>query len=221
MRPRSDYLITEDGPETRAYRVPTTDNNLDGHDRQHLWNDLAFLPDGGLVVTDSEEGTVYRVRNGRAERLLAPGSLLYPNGIATTPDGRRAFVAHGEGIAILDLATRRLAPLPHPDGVAILGIDGLYLDLQPAGGRLIGVQNDTDPIRLIALPLDATLTRVTGLTILAARTPNLPLPTTGALVGGDFYYMANTQTDQLSDDGRLLVPLEKLQPVMVRVMRLP
>ena len=200
---------------------PTGSVVLDGHDRQHLWNDLAFLPDGGLVVTDSEEGTVYRVRNGRAERLLAPGSLLYPNGIATTPDGRRAFVAHGEGIAILDLATRRLAPLPHPDGVAILGIDGHYLDLQPAGGRLIGVQNDTDPIRLIALPLDATLTRVTGLTILAARTPNLPLPTTGALVGGDFYYMANTQTDQLSDDGRLLVPLEKLQPVMVRVMRLP
>jgi len=33
MRPRSDYLITDDGPETRAYRVPTTDNNLDGHDR--------------------------------------------------------------------------------------------------------------------------------------------------------------------------------------------
>ena len=33
MRPRSDYLITDDGPEMRAYRVPTTDNNLDGHDR--------------------------------------------------------------------------------------------------------------------------------------------------------------------------------------------
>src|SRR3954471_7494246 len=200
---------------------PTGSVVLDGHDRLHLWNDLAFLPDGGLVVTDSEEGTVYRVRNGRAERLLAPGTLLYPNGIAATPDGRRAFVAHGEGIAVLDLATRRLTPLPHPDGIALLGIDGLYLDLQPGGGRLIGVQNDTDPIRLIALPLDPTLTRVTGLTILAARSSNLPSPTTGALVEGDFYYMANTQTDRFSDDGRLLVPLEKLEPVVVRVMRLP
>jgi hypothetical protein len=160
---------------------PTGSVVLDGHDRLHLWNDLAFLPSGGLVVTDSEEGTVYRVRGGRAERLLAPGALLYPNGISATPDGRRAFVAHDEGIAVLDLATRRLTPLPHPDGLALLGIDGLYLDLQPAGGRLIGVQNGTDPIRLIALPLDATLTRVTGLTILAARTPNLPSPTTGAL----------------------------------------
>lgn len=173
------------------------------------------------MVTDSEEGTVYRVRNGQAERLLEPGALPYPNGIAATPDGRRAFVAHGEGIAVLDLATRRLTPLPHPDGVAILGIDGLYLDLQPGGGRLIGIQNDTDPIRLIALPLDPTLTRVTGLTVLAARSPNLPSPTTGALVGGDFYFMANTQIDQLGDDGRLRVPLEKLEPVVVRVLRLP
>ena len=36
MRPRSDYLITEDGPETRAYRVKITDDNLDGHDRRTL-----------------------------------------------------------------------------------------------------------------------------------------------------------------------------------------
>jgi hypothetical protein len=38
----------------------------------------------------------------------------------------------------------------HPDGIAILCIDGLYLDLRPTGARLIGVQNGTDPIRLIA-----------------------------------------------------------------------
>jgi hypothetical protein len=33
--------------------------------------------------------------------------------------------------------------------------------------------------------------------------------------------MANTQTEQLTDDGRLLVPLAKLRPAVVRVMRLP
>ncbi|MFY9823413.1 MAG: hypothetical protein WAM82_18675 [Thermoanaerobaculia bacterium] len=33
--------------------------------------------------------------------------------------------------------------------------------------------------------------------------------------------MANTQTEQFSDDGRLLVPLAKLRPVEVRALRLP
>jgi transcriptional regulator GlxA family with amidase domain len=33
-RPRRDHVITDDGPETRAYRVATTDDSLDGHDRR-------------------------------------------------------------------------------------------------------------------------------------------------------------------------------------------
>ena len=36
LGPRRDYLIADDGAETRAYRVPTTDDNLDGHDRRTL-----------------------------------------------------------------------------------------------------------------------------------------------------------------------------------------
>jgi hypothetical protein len=36
LRRSSDYVITDDGPETRAYRVPTTDDNLSGHDRRTL-----------------------------------------------------------------------------------------------------------------------------------------------------------------------------------------
>jgi hypothetical protein len=36
VTPRSHYIITDDGPETRAYRVPTRDGKLDGHDRRPL-----------------------------------------------------------------------------------------------------------------------------------------------------------------------------------------
>ena len=36
MLPRRDYVITDDGPETRAYRVSSTDDNLDGLDRRTL-----------------------------------------------------------------------------------------------------------------------------------------------------------------------------------------
>jgi hypothetical protein len=36
LTPRDDYVITDDGAETRAYRVPTTDDNRHGRDRRTL-----------------------------------------------------------------------------------------------------------------------------------------------------------------------------------------
>jgi hypothetical protein len=36
LTPRGDYVITDDGAETRAYRLPTIDDNLHGHDRRTL-----------------------------------------------------------------------------------------------------------------------------------------------------------------------------------------
>jgi len=186
----------------------------------HLWNDLALLPEG-VLVTDSVEGTVYRLGRGSPERLLAPGRLDYPNGIAVTPDGRQAFVAHLGGIVVLDLASGRATPLPHPSDVTLVGIDGLYLDVQPSGARLIGIQNGVAPVRLIALALDRDLARVTGLTLLAARSPAFPSPTTGAVAEGELYFLANAQIEALSEEGRLVRPLDKLRPVVVRALRLP
>jgi hypothetical protein len=34
--PRRDFVITDDGPETRAYRAPITDDDVDGNERRTL-----------------------------------------------------------------------------------------------------------------------------------------------------------------------------------------
>nr|MDP9120302.1 hypothetical protein [Acidobacteriota bacterium] len=114
-------------------------------------------------------------------------------------------------------AAPRLLPLPHPPGTTLAGIDGLYYDR----GRLVAVQNDVTPVRLLEMPLDGRGGAVTALHVLLWRTPELTTPTTGAVVGDTFYFMANTQTDAVDDDGRLLRPREKLVPVTLRAVTLP
>jgi hypothetical protein len=191
------------------------------HRDRHRFNDLVVTRRGDVYLTDSEEGTVYRFRAGSIvpERLVPSGTLAYPNGIAMSDDERQVYVAHVAGISRFEPATPalRLVPLPHPAGTTLVGIDGLYYDR----GRLVAVQSSVDPVRLIELPLDATGKAVTALRVLLWRTPELSSPTTGAVVGDELYFMANTQADAVDDDGRLLVPRDKLQPIAVRAVRLP
>ena len=80
---------------------------------------------------------------------------------------------------------------------ALSGIDGLYLD----GRTLIATQNGTSPERVIEFALDPSLARIESETILERATPTLGDPTHGVVIGGDFYYIANSGWDTLDDHG--------------------
>jgi len=49
------------------------------------------------------------------------------------------------GIAVINLASGKVDYLLHPEEMAVIGLDGLYL----ADDTLIGVQNGTDPERIV------------------------------------------------------------------------
>lgn len=105
-------------------------------------NDVALVEDG-FVATDSNNGLVYRLRGDRLEPLPIP-PLLFPNGIASDPSGRRIFVANGNGILAVDLATGRAEPLV-PHDALFGGIDGMVWH----DGSLLVMQNVTVPARLV------------------------------------------------------------------------
>ena len=61
---------------------------------------------GAIYVTDSEGGAVYRVGGpgARMQRVVADqADFNYPNGLATSSDGRWLFVAHVEGLSRISL----------------------------------------------------------------------------------------------------------------------
>jgi len=186
----------------------------------HLFNDVAVDARGQVLVTDSEDGSVWRLRQGaeRLERLAGPGALDYPNGLALSSDERRLFVAHLAGIAVFDLSSGRMSALPHPEWLTLTDIDGLYRE----GHRLVAVQNGLSPARVALFDMNPEEDRVIGMRILERGHPLFAsIPTTGAVAEGWFYYIANAQLRAFDAKNQIL-PMEKLQePVILRARLQP
>ncbi len=191
----------------------------------HLFNDIAIEKDGGLFLTDSEEGAVYRLRAGRdtLDVFQAAGRFFYPNGIALSDDGRYLYVAHVLGVAAWELATGRSVDgvgavtfdLPSPDAVTIVGIDGLSFHR----GGLVAIQNGMEPNRVAYFPLAPSLDRVTGERVLERGNRNFEIPTTGAVAGNSYYVIANSQLRSLGPEG--VKDPEKRKPVVILEIDLP
>ena len=175
----------------------------------HFFNDVAIAGDGAVYVTDMEGDAVLRVPAGRdgapgdsLARLAPPGSghFSFPNGIDLSPDGRRLYVAHAEGISVWDLAGGKPArPLEFPTSATTASVDGLYACMR----SLIVVQRILGFDQVTRLKLDATGLRVTGADVLERRHPAYENPTTGVVVRDAIYYIPNSQVARLKDDGTL------------------
>lgn len=190
---------------------------------RHLFNDIAIDSSGRAYVTDSEAGSVYVTvpAAGGLDLVAGPGRFEYPNGVALSADGRVLYVAHLAGISLIDVATRRVTPLAAPPDVALSDVDGLYVD--DDGGRpqgaphhpLIAVQNGLSPARIVRFDLAPGGDRVTGATVLERGNRLFAsIPTTGALAGEWFYYIANSQVRAFTPDHRILPP-DKLEETVV------
>jgi sugar lactone lactonase YvrE len=179
---------------------------------RHILNDLDVSPRGDVFVTDSLSGAIYTIRSGGTglELLLGSGDLLQPNGIAMSADGGAIYVACTDGIYRVDIEAKTARRLGQPEDVCLGGIDGLYR----ADGGLIGIQNGLGFRRVVRIFLNRTGDTAEQLVVLENRNPRFELPTTGAVAGRSFFYMANTQIYRTGADGQLLPP-EKLDDVIV------
>ena len=119
-------------------------------DRHHVLGDVIVTPAGDVFTTDSTSPAIYRLPvDGRALETLAAGEpFVSLQGLALSADGARLFVTdYAKGIFAIDLVSRRVRLLDAPRTAGLLGIDGLYR----VGGALLGIQNGTDPPRLLRL----------------------------------------------------------------------
>jgi hypothetical protein len=98
-----------------------------------------------------------------------------------------------------------------PRGETIAAIDGLYAD----GATLIGIQNVTNPGRVVRLHLRADGDGVERVeTLLSHHHPAIDEPTTGVVVGRTFALLATTQVGRFRPDGTIESP-ETLEPPVV------
>jgi hypothetical protein len=171
--------------------------------RGHVVGDLCVSPAGDVYATDGSTGAVYHVRPGRdsLETLAPVGTFQNPQTPALAPDGRTLLVAdYGRGIARLDLASGEVRWLAFEPGIALQGIDGLYV----LPGALIAVQNGVNPRRVMRFTLDPTGARVIRGEALASGSARLGEPTHGVRVGDAFVFLAGTGWDRVGADERMV-----------------
>lgn len=184
---------------------------------KHGFNDLVVLRDGAVFVTDTLGNQVFRFDpKTKAFRTLAfRRQPFMPNGIALADDQESLYVGDLFGILRYDLKTGDSAELfPGPSNT-VAGADGLYWHK----GSLIAVQNGIGSPRIVAFQLASDGLHVCKTTVLENRTAFTTLPTTGAIRNNDFYFIVNSQLDNLNGDR--VLDSTRLAPVRIGVLTLP
>jgi sugar lactone lactonase YvrE len=179
--------------------------------------DMCVTNDGTIYVTDSIGGGVYRLRGdlqtAKLEKIA--DGLFSPQTPVLARDGKRLFVAdYTMGIAVIDLPATGATPnpsaklnyLPHPENVAVVGLDGLY----PNGDSLIGIQNGTQPERIMRLLMNPAQTEITRAEVI--HQIGQFDPTHAVQVDGWFYATAHVGWSKVDDNTGQLKPGEKFTP---------
>ena len=185
-------------------------------DGEHLLNDVAVAPTGDVYVTDSERGTVWRLRGGAGalERVAPEGTFYYPNGIVWLEERAAPIVADASGLHLLDPATSHPRRVARGPAKCLGGVDGL----QRAGDSLVAVQNGYRGERVVRWRFDPAALAVTGETVLQSMHPSFAAPTTGCVRGGRYLFIANSHISDLGAEGRPKDPA-RLRPL--EVLELP
>lgn len=168
--------------------------------------DVAVRPGGMVLVSDPLNGMVYRLSED-AERLVpaVPDDVLSsPQGIAAGGDENTAYISdYAQGIFRMDLAGGQATRLPEPEDAMLLGIDGLVA----YKGGLIAIQNGVRPARVLRLDLSAEGDRIVKVSVLESNHSAYDEPTTGVVVGDEFWYIANGQWGKMSGEKTTSAPI--------------
>lgn len=183
---------------------------------KHLFNDLVLSGEREIYLTNSLANVAYRFdrQTSALTALKMSRALYYPNGITLSGDGNQLFVADAFGVLRYDLRDGSSSEVRPGPGVTLAGVDGMYWDR----GWLVLVQNGIGLPRVARFLLSADGTQVTRSEILEYRSDLVELPTTGTIVQGKFYFICNTQIDNLKNEK--IVDPTRLQPVRVAAVAL-
>jgi hypothetical protein len=184
---------------------------------KHGFNDLVVRKNGEILLTDTVSNQIYRF--DQAAHMFTPltanRSFAEPNGITLDDDERQLFVADDFGVVRVDLGSGASGDVNAGPRSTLAGIDGLYWH----AGSLIAVQNAIGSPRIVVFRLSPDAAQVTKTTVLENRSAFTEEPTTGAIRGNDFYFIVNSQGDNLN--GSHILDVTKLARVRIAILRLP
>jgi sugar lactone lactonase YvrE len=183
---------------------------------QHMFNDLVLVG-GNVFVTDTKYRAVYKIvpTKQTIELWFQNNDTFKPNGITVSQDQRYLFVAQWNGITRITIADTHHIQLQTKLNTTLSGIDGLYF----YGNDLIAIQNNAGPqSRVMRFELNKEMNNVVQSKILESGNPLFNVPTTGVIVGDEFYFIANSQLRSFNAEGTIFSE-DQLQPTII--LKLP
>ncbi len=201
-------LGAKTGAERRRIRIAAADaliGDIEIDRRQTVYASDSLRP--RLFVAD---------RNDQDARVLATDERwANPQGIALDRKARRLYLAdYLTGLFAVDVNTGASTAIANPTNAHLGGIDGLYLHK----GDLIGVQNGTNPQRIIRIRLDEEGFAALRVDILAQNLDGWNEPTHGVVKGDEFQYIATSNWPAYDDSGALRAGAV---PAPLKIMALP
>ncbi|HET6179653.1 MAG TPA: hypothetical protein VFE61_22205 [Candidatus Sulfotelmatobacter sp.] len=183
---------------------------------RHDLNDLVLRGRSEIYVTDTEGNHVFRFdRESHQFAELDLGRPVFePNGITLSDNGDVLYVGDDLGVIRMDLRTNTPHDVKPATHDTLAGIDGLYW----YQGGLVGIEYGTGAYRVMRWQLSPDGLEVTSSETLERGTEMVRDPTTGAILDGKLYFMANTGIENL-DDGKIADPA-KLEPLQIAVLPL-
>jgi hypothetical protein len=155
--------------------------------------DVTLTPSGTVLVLDDVGRRVIGVRSkARTLAALIRLEVEAPTSLAASGDDQVAYVAHRDGLARLDLATRKASAIAGPDGVDL----GHFERIRWHRNTLVGAQVTPDGARrFVRLRLSPTGRRVTEATVIGTSLPAGSGPTFATITGDDLYYLVTRSAD--------------------------
>lgn len=219
--PQMEHSVPGDSAISALLRIRISDGTIERRwdlpaiAGGHVLGDLAVGPAGDVFVTDSNDPVLYRLRPN-AQKLEPIRNPLFHSlqGLAPSPDGTTLFLAdYSHGLLRVDLATNVVTRLDDAPNSTTLGCDGIAWDR----GAIIAVQNGVTPARIMRFVLDPSRTRIARADVLDQNSAVADEPTIGAVVGGEFVYVANGQFEKYDDKGRRVAGKVLTSPILLAV----
>lgn len=148
--------------------------------------DLSVTPQSTVMALDDVGRRLFRIRAGSRE--LEVGWVIEaraPVSVAA-PSDTVIYIAHGEGIVRIDLASGHERAVRAADGIDLAG----FACIRPYRGGLVGVQRMSQGVfRIVRITLDANGTRASAVALLD-KDVAMTSPGAASITGDTLYYLS-------------------------------
>jgi hypothetical protein len=184
----------ETGAIRRTIPLPRVANS----ESTHVLSDLALAPDGSVYLIDSGMPIVWRLAAGgqALERFAESPEFFALQGIAVLPSGIVLIADQINGVLQLDPSRRTVRRLDAPADTTLIEIKALAATEE----RVLAVQTDVRPIRILGLEVEPSGESISTVTVLESGHIAMGAPSLGCIgTDGDFFFIGNAGWSRFQD----------------------